>query len=36
MIKQMGYAESDITIAFRKDFTERDISVLLDNSTVER
>ena len=36
MIKQMGYAESDITIAFRKDFTEPDISVLLDNSTVER
>jgi len=29
MIEQMGYSESDITITFRKDFTERDLGVLM-------
>lgn len=29
MIEQMGYGESDITITFRKDFTERDLGVLM-------
>ncbi len=36
MVEQMGYAEGDITITFRKDFTGRDIGTLLDNTTIER
>lgn len=36
MIKELGYSESDITITFRKNFTNRDINVLMDNSTIER
>lgn len=31
MIEQMGYRESDITITFRKEFGERDLSILLDS-----
>ena len=36
MVEQMGYAEGDITITFRKDFTGRDIGTLLDKTTIER
>lgn len=35
MIEQMGYAESDITIHFRKDFTIHDLTHILDTSTIE-
>ena len=35
MVVQMGYAEGDITIAFRKEYTDSDLSILLDKSTVE-
>ncbi len=36
MVEQMGYAEGDITITFRKDFTGRDIGTLLDNTAIEQ
>jgi len=36
MIEQMGYAESDITITFRKEFGERDIKHLLDKNVSGR
>lgn len=35
MLAQMGYQQSDITITFRKQFTIKDISTLLDKSTIE-
>ncbi len=35
MIEQMGYAESDITIHFRKDFNIHDLTRILDTSTIE-
>ena len=35
MIEQMGYDESDITIHFRKSLDTRDLSRLLDTSTIE-
>lgn len=35
MVVQMGYDEGDITIAFRKEYTDSDLSILLDKSTVE-
>lgn len=36
MVEQMGYAEGDITITFRKDFTGRDLGTLLDNTAIEQ
>lgn len=36
MITQLGYAESDITITFRKDFGPADINTLLDKTSIER
>uniref|UniRef100_A0AB33J0R5 DUF4230 domain-containing protein n=1 Tax=Prevotella sp. GTC17259 TaxID=3236795 RepID=A0AB33J0R5_9BACT len=36
IIRQMGYAEENITITFRKKFTLSDLPTLLDNSTVEK
>lgn len=36
MVEQMGYAEGDITITFRKDFTDRDLGTLLDNTAIEQ
>lgn len=36
MIASLGYAESDITISFRKDFNPSQISILTDNSTIEK
>lgn len=36
MIERMGYKESDITVTFRKEFGDRDVSILLDKSTIER
>lgn len=36
MIEQLGYAESDITITFRKEFGKADINTLLDKTTIER
>lgn len=35
IIVQMGYDEHDITVAFRKDFTGRDLNTLLVNTTEE-
>ncbi|MBO1363530.1 DUF4230 domain-containing protein [Prevotella sp. A2931] len=34
-IKQMGYAEEDITITFRKQFNLNDIEKLIDKTTIE-
>ncbi len=34
-IKQMGYAEEDITITFRKEFNLNDIGKLIDKTTIE-
>lgn len=36
MIEQMGYAEKDITISFRKQFTLADIPQLIETSSVEK
>lgn len=36
MVEQMGYAEGDITITIRKDFTGRDLGTLLDNTAIEQ
>lgn len=36
LITSLGYDESDITISFRKDFNPRTISILTDNSTIEK
>ena len=36
LLKQMGYQEQDITIAFRKDLQSQDIRQLLDRSTIEK
>lgn len=36
MIEQLGYAESDITITFRKDLKAAYPDILLDKSTIER
>ena len=35
MLAQMGYREEDITITFRKDFTESDLPAILENSSME-
>ncbi len=34
LLRQMGYIEEDITITFRKNFTEDDIPLLLDSKTI--
>ena len=36
MIEQLGYAESNITITFRKDLKAAYPDILLDKSTIER
>ncbi|MBQ7421702.1 MAG: DUF4230 domain-containing protein [Prevotella sp.] len=36
LIVAMGYKEQDITVTFRKEFTTKDLSHLLDKSTVEK
>ena len=35
MLVKMGYREEDITITFRKDFTEGDLPEILENSSME-
>lgn len=35
MIEQMGYREENITVAFRKQFGERDLDILLDKTAIE-
>lgn len=35
MLAQMGYREENITITFRKDFTESDLPAILENSSME-
>lgn len=36
MIEQLGYHEKDITITFRKQFVDEDISILLDKNNIEK
>ncbi len=35
MLVKMGYREEDITITFRKDFTESDMPMILENTIIE-
>lgn len=36
MIEMMGYEESDITVTFRKDFTERDLGTIMEQNASGR
>ena len=36
MIRQMGFKEENITVAFRKNYGEQDLRSLFDNSTIEK
>ena len=35
MITKMGYKEENITITFRKKFTDSDLPMILENNTIE-
>ena len=35
ILVKMGYREEDITITFRKDFTESDMPMILENTIIE-
>lgn len=36
MIEMMGYEEGDITVTFRKDFTERDLNTIMESNSSGR